>query len=117
MDQVNQEIFIVDCDLMVRQWSLSTSTCIRSYMLQTRRDQMNEINDDFNQEHDPEGYKHQKRIQLAKSDKHRRFLMICFEGGEIQVNNFYTGALIYNNFNVDTLKFENEVAQAEFFTS
>ena len=78
---------------------------------------MNELDDDDLQEPNPESHKYQKKIQLAKADRHRRFLLICFEGGEVQVNNFYTGALVYNNFTIETIKFEHEVAQAEFFTS
>lgn len=36
LDQVNFQIYAVDCDLMVRQWSLSTGACLRSYALETR---------------------------------------------------------------------------------
>ena len=55
LDDINCELYVVDYDLMVRIWNLRTSKCMRSYKLQTRRDQMNELDDVNLQEHNPEG--------------------------------------------------------------
>jgi len=117
IDHVNYDLYCVDNDLMIRQWSLRSGRCLRSYLLETRSDQIKELNAGLEEDHDPANLKNQKKIQMAKSDRNKKFLMVCFEGGEIQVNNLYTGALIYNNYNLEAIKFENEVAQVEFFTS
>jgi hypothetical protein len=44
-------------------------------------------------------------------------MLVAFEAGEIQVNNLYTGALIYNNATVKPIKIENEITQMKFFNS
>lgn len=51
-----------------------------------------------------------KKGQIVRSDEERKFLIVAFEGGEIQINNLYTGALIYNNSNVEPIKIEYEIA-------
>lgn len=56
-----------------------------------------------------------KKAQIARSDPDRKFLLVAFEGGELQVNNLNTGALIYNNANVEPLKIDFEIAHMKFF--
>jgi WD40 repeat protein len=58
-----------------------------------------------------------KKAQIVRSDVDIKFLLVAFEAGEIQVNNLFTGALIYNNSNVKPIKIENEVTQMKFFNS
>jgi hypothetical protein len=54
---------------------------------------------------------------LARSDPQFKFLIVALEGGQIQINNLYTGALIYNNCNVEALDIGYEIAQVKFFFS
>lgn len=56
-------------------------------------------------------------ITLARSDPQFKFLILALEGGQIQINNLYTGALIYNNCNVEALDIGFEIATAKFFYS
>lgn len=44
-------------------------------------------------------------------------MIVAFEGGEIQVNNLFTGALIYNNSAVTPIQIDTEIAQMKFFKS
>jgi hypothetical protein len=55
--------------------------------------------------------------QLARSDPQFKFLIVAIEGGIVQINNLYTGALIYNNSNVEAIDIGYEIAQAKFFFS
>jgi len=43
--------------------------------------------------------------------------VVAFEEGEIQVNDLYSGQLIYNNSNFEPLKLEFEVSNFKFFAS
>lgn len=47
---------------------------------------------------------------MARSDPQFKFLIVALEGGIVQVNNLYTGALIYNNSNVEAIDLGYEVA-------
>ena len=58
-----------------------------------------------------------KKVQLVKADEALKFLIVTFEAGEIQVNNLFTGALIYNNATVKPIKIDFEIAQIKFFNS
>lgn len=44
MDKVEFMLYTVDSDLMVRVWDCSTNVCQRSYLIETRDDQLAEIN-------------------------------------------------------------------------
>lgn len=44
IDKIEFNLYTVDSDLMVRVWDLSTSKCLRSYMIETRDDQLAEAN-------------------------------------------------------------------------
>ena len=115
-------LYTIDTDLLMRVWDMSTGKCNRSYIVETREDQINSANTFGNNEilrsQDNFGMKIQrKKAQLARSDDGKKFLIIALEGGEIQVNNLFTGALIYNNSNVDPIKIDFEIAQMKFFNS
>ena len=119
-DRVHFQVYTVDCDLMVRAWSLRTGKSLRSYVLETRDSQIEALNAGFGPSGGSEGLlngKQGKKAQLAQSDALLKFLVVCFEGGEIQVNHLHTGALVYNNYNVPVLKLRGEVAQLAFFPS
>jgi hypothetical protein len=58
-----------------------------------------------------------KLVQLARSDPTFKFLIVALEGGQIQINNLFTGSLIYNNYNVEAVDIGYEIAQAKFFFS
>lgn len=118
LDEVNFELYSIDCDLMVRVWRLDAGRCLRSYMLETRDSQIKALNSGFEGEGGAALASQSsltKKAQLAHADEMLKFMVVCFEGGEIQINNLYTGALIYNNYNVDALKLEYEVAKLSFF--
>lgn len=120
LDPVNFELYSIDCDLMVRVWSLDAGRCLRSYTLETRDSQIKALNSGVDEEGavastSKKGFA--KKAQLAHADEMLKFLAVCFEGGEIQINNLYTGALIYNDYNVPPLKLEYEVAKLSFFRS
>lgn len=118
IDQVEFILYTVDSDLMIRVWDLSTGKCTRSYMIETRDDQASELNNTASGSHEQYGMKVQKKkAQLVKSDEDLKFLIVTFEAGEIQVNNLFSGALIYNNANVKPIKIDYEIAQIKFFNS
>lgn len=88
---------------------------MRSYFIETREDQLREANQ---REDDADLQKvERKKAQLVRSDVDIKFLLVAFEAGEVQVNNLFTGALIYNNANVKAIKIENEITQLKFFNS
>jgi len=115
---VNFELYSIDCDLMVRVWSLDAGRSLRSYMLETRESQIRALNTGVEGNVSavlPSSNGLTKKAQLAHADEMLKFLVVCFEGGEIQINNLYTGALVYNNYSSDALKLEYEVAKISFF--
>ena len=92
-------------------------------MVETRESVLNDLN--FNQDFTgSSGVQNHKKILLAQADELLKFVVICFEGGLIQINNLYTGALIYNHYEprdkllskghskseVEPLKLDHEVA-------
>ena len=97
IDRVEFMIYTIDSDLMIRVWSLETSRCARSYLIETRDDQIAEANQSGGPETAQKPGKERKKATVARSDDETKFLIVAFEGGEIQVNNLFTGALIYNN--------------------
>ena len=112
MDKVEFNLYTIDSDSMIRVWDCSTNTCVRSYLIETREDQIREAN-----QNEMESNSEKKKIQLVRSDADIKFLLVAFEAGEIQVNNLFTGALIYNNSNVKPIKIENEITNMKFFNS
>lgn len=87
---------------MIRMWGLADGKCQRSYYIETREDQIAETNDI--------GSRNQKKKKnavnkatLAKSDDHQKYIILAFEGGQVQVNDLFTGSLIYNNQNFPSL--------------
>ena len=44
IDRIEFIIYTIDSDLMIRVWSLQTSRCIKSYLIETRDDQIAEAN-------------------------------------------------------------------------
>jgi len=118
LDEVNFELYSIDCDLMVRVWSLDAGRSLRSYMLETRDSQIKALNSGV-EDNVSGGLAASnglaKKAQLAHADDMLKFLVVCFEGGEIQINNLYTGALVYNNYSGEALKLEYEVAKLSFF--
>ena len=79
---------------------------MRSYLIETRDDQEAEagLRGHF-------GVPVQKKhITLVRSDPQLKFLIVALEGGSIQINNLYTGALIYNNCTVEALDIGFEIA-------
>ena len=108
--------YSIDSDLMVRVWCLGTGKCKRSYILETRDHQIAEQNQRIDGSKSGEALQ-KKKAQLARTDEAFKFLVVAFEEGEIQVNDLYSGQLIYNNCNFDPLKLEFEVANFKFFST
>lgn len=50
-----------------------------------------------------------------RADSSKEYMIIAFEGGEMQINVLKTGELKYNDHHVGPIKIENEVAQMKFF--
>lgn len=46
-DRVHFKVYTVDCDLMVRTWSLKTGKSLRSYVLETRDSQIEALSAGF----------------------------------------------------------------------
>ena len=84
------DYYSIDSDLMVRVWCLSTGVCKRSYILETRDQQLAEQNQGFetNQNNTSQP---KKKGELARTDNNFKFLVVAFEEGEIQVNDLYSG--------------------------
>ena len=47
-------------------------------------------------------------------DTKLKYLLVAYEKGLVQVNNLYSGALIYNE--AEPMRIENEVANLRFFS-
>ena len=117
IDRIEFIIYTIDSDLMIRVWSLETSRCIKSYLIETRDDQIAEANQTGSSEVAQKTGDNRKKATVARSDDENKFLIVAFEGGEIQVNNLFTGALIYNNSAVTPIQIDTEIAQLKFFKS
>jgi len=64
-------------------WSCQTNTCIRSYTIETRDDQIAEANQ-MNAENGNAYEKvERKKAQIVRSDVDIKFLLVAFEAGEI----------------------------------
>ena len=111
------DYYSIDSDLMVRVWCLSSGVCKRSYILETRDQQIAEQNQGFDSNKNSNHSQPKKKGELARTDNNFKFLVVAFEEGEIQVNDLYSGQLIYNNSNFEPLKLDNEIANFKFFTS
>lgn len=111
--------YTVDREMMVRCWCLATGRCLRSYIIETRSDQIKEVNQTNNAVIDE--YTGQKacsdKVQMARSDSKCEYLLLSFEEGLVQINLLETGQLLYNNITVEPIKLENEIAQMAFFES
>lgn len=44
IDKVEFALYTVDSDYMIRVWDCATNTCVRSYLIETRDDQLTEAN-------------------------------------------------------------------------
>ena len=115
LDNHEMVIYTIDCDLMIRVWSLGNGGCLRSYVIETREDQIAEANQRVISEANPK--QNSKKAQIVRADNKKEFMIVAFEGGEIQVNQLKTGVLLYNDHNVNPIKIENEIAQMKFFES
>ena len=52
-------------------------------------------------------------IKLSNDNKH---FVVAFEGGSMQINNAYSGTLLYNKTEESKINLEHEVANLSFFT-
>jgi hypothetical protein len=71
---------------MVRVWSLATGKSLRSYVLETRDSQIEALKTGFNSDGGSGAAvksRQGKKAQLAHADSLLKFLIVCFEGGEI----------------------------------
>ena len=81
IDSIEFVVYTVDSDLMIRVWDLSSSRCMRSYLVETRDDQIAEANQSGGVQDKPE--KERKKATVVRSDYENKFLVVAFEGGEI----------------------------------
>ena len=108
LDPKEMLVYSIDCDLMIRVWNLVTGDCLRSYVIETREDQLAEANQKVISEANPK--QNYKKAQIIRADSAREFMIIAFEGGEMQINKLKTGELIYNDHHVNAIKIDNEIA-------
>ena len=80
------QIITVDIDCLIRIWCLRKGVCIRSYPLELPKSKDNTDED----------FKSRLKIQRATLSECNKILVVSFEGGLIQVNNVYSGAILYN---------------------
>lgn len=57
-----------------------------------------------------------RKVQFAKLEPYKkRMVFVALEGGYLQVNNVYSGAVVYNKSVVDNLWLEHEISDILFF--
>ena len=52
---------------------------------------------------------------IRLSDDNRHFV-VAFEGGIVQINNAYSGTILYNKAEENKIDLEHEVANLDFFS-
>lgn len=53
LDQKEMVIYSIDSDLMIRVWNLGDGKCLRSYVIETREDQIGKMNQQVISESNP----------------------------------------------------------------
>lgn len=106
-------------DCLIRLWDLREGNCLRSYPLEVI-----DAPDYEDEEQDLAGVTFHngvikptsRKVQYAKLEPYgKRQLYVALEGGYLQVNNIYSGAIIYNKSVEDNLKLEHEISDILFF--
>lgn len=113
------QLFTLDQDCLIRLWDLIDGNCLRSYPL--------EVIDapdysytgtalygvDF---HNGVIKPTDRKVQFAKLEPYnKRLVYVALEGGYLQVNNVYSGAVVYNKSVQDNLYLEHEISDILFF--
>jgi hypothetical protein len=93
------KIFTIDIHCLIRQWDAQTGHCVRSYILETPSQE----SDQNKGERNLDMFKSVHMISTAVIDPSFRKVAVAFQKGFIQINNIYSGAVLYNK------QFENMI--------
>lgn len=85
-------MFTVDIDCLIRQWDLLSGVCIRSYPLEKPTQPGDQATIDNNLNY----FKHRHQIQAIQLSPDQRVIAVAFQGGFIQLNNIFSGNVMYN---------------------
>ena len=107
--QTNQ-MFTVDEYCLIRLWDLDQGICIRSYPLEVPNStKEGELDDNL------EKFRTKYHIQTMTLSDDCRVFVVALQGGVLQLNNAYSGAIMYNKAYENVIDLENEVACLSFF--
>jgi WD40 repeat protein len=113
------QLFTLDQDCLIRLWDLIDGNCLRSYPLEVI-----EAPDYAGEGQELVGVAFHngvieptnRKVQFAKLEPYKkRLVFVALEGGYLQVNNVYSGAVVYNKSVVDNLSLEHEISDILFF--
>ena len=109
-NSLTNQLLTVDEDCLVRLWDLKQGICIKSYPLESPKAKGQIANEDnmanFSSKHPI------SCIRLSQDNKH---FVVAFEGGTMQINNAYSGTLLFNKTEESKIDLEHEVANLGFF--
>ena len=54
-------------------------------------------------------------MQFARLEPKKRLLFVALEGGYLQVNNIYSGAIVFNKSIEDQIRLDKEISDILFF--
>lgn len=96
-------IFTVSVLCLIRQWDLESGECVQSYPLELLEEKSDLSN--------------RKRIQFCSLDPTNFYLLVAFQGGLVQVNDIYTGSILFNKVGSEALNLEQEVTNVKWMGS
>ena len=103
-------MFTIDENCLIRLWDLEQGICIRSYPLEVPSSAKDgDIDDNLDK------FKTRYHISTMKLSDDNRVFVVALQGGILQLNNAYSGAILYNKAYENMIEIENEVAGLSFF--
>ena len=103
-------MFALDENCLIRIWDLKTNKCIKSYPIEVAS-QEKEINGSQTT------FQSKMKITCARVSKDFKNLFVAFENGIVQINNLYSGSILYNKSLENQVVLDNEVASFGLFSS
>ena len=85
------QLFTVDENCLIRLWDLKQGICIRSYPLEVPAGKQQLFSDK-----NLDRFRTSHKISCIKLSRDNRTFVTAFEGGTVQINNAYSGAILYN---------------------
>ena len=111
------QLITIDFDCLIRLWDLVEGQCLRSYPLEV-------LDSGEHKEGGPlqEGVAFHngvlaqtiRRVQFAKLEPKKRLVFVALEGGYLQVNNIYSGAIVFNKSVEDQVRLDKEISDILF---